>query len=292
MRKVVSSAGRIIDSSGLCAPTMLSIKTLLQKPVRTGLERIRPPRYDLEKESATSVRQEINLEPHNDPEMPRGRPPFKRLKKDRRDANLALEDMSLHEQDNTAYGTYIPCQALENETTTMDWMRKVKVCHEIKAFVVGRQRPMFLMPTNKVEVLRMPTEGDVELPGAYYPGPLADTIEQDDGAADGAAKKGPTAEEIDEPTVKKLAAKNVEEMAILRDVPMHSASDDPGDNFPDGLREPEGERNKVAGRGPGKLLANVVALEDFTADDSNNHSLKDTSDSRNLSNMASQVEVI
>ena len=102
MRKVVSSVGRIVDSSRLHAPTLLAIKSLLQKPVRTGLEWIRPQRCNLDKESATSVRQEIKLDPHDDPEMPRSRHPFKRLKRDRRDANLTLEDIRLHDQDDTA----------------------------------------------------------------------------------------------------------------------------------------------------------------------------------------------
>ena len=101
-RRVVSSVGRIVDSSRLHAPTLLAIKSLLQKPVRTGLEWIRPQRCNLDKESATSVRQEIKLDPHDDPEMPRSRHPFKRLKRDRRDANLTLEDIRLHDQDDTA----------------------------------------------------------------------------------------------------------------------------------------------------------------------------------------------
>ena len=39
------------------------------------------------------------------------------------------------------------------------------------------------------------------------------------------AKKGPTAEEIVEPTIKRLAAKGVEEIAVLRDNPKHTAPD-------------------------------------------------------------------
>ena len=80
--------------------------------------------------------------------MPLGRPPFKRLKKDRRDANLTLEDISLHNQDDTGHRTYTPCQALRNETSMMDQLRKVKVCHKMKAFAVGRPRLIYLMPTN------------------------------------------------------------------------------------------------------------------------------------------------
>ena len=39
--------------------------------------------------------------------------------------------------------------------------------------------------------------------------------------------------------------------------------------------------NEVAGRGPRKLLANVVALDDVATDDSDNRSLKNTDDTRN-----------
>ena len=45
-------------------------------------------------------------------------------------------------------------------------MRKVKVFYEEKEFVVGVQRLMLLMPTDEAKLLRMPTEGDFELPGA------------------------------------------------------------------------------------------------------------------------------
>ena len=58
----------------------------------------------------------------------------------------------------------------------------------MKEFAVGTQRPRFLMPTDKVKLLRTSTEGDVKPPGAGYPGPLADSIEQDDGATDGKPK--------------------------------------------------------------------------------------------------------
>ena len=63
-------------------------------------------------------------------------------------------------------------------------MRKVKVDYGEMKFVVGVQRLMLLMPTDEVKLLRMPTEGNVELPGARCPGLSADTAEQDDGAAD------------------------------------------------------------------------------------------------------------
>ena len=89
-RRVVSSFGRIVDSFGLRAPTMLSIKSLLQKLVRTRLEWIRPPREDLGKEPATAVQQEIKLERHDDPEL-HSLPPCKRLKKDRRHTTLTVE---------------------------------------------------------------------------------------------------------------------------------------------------------------------------------------------------------
>ena len=80
MRKVVSGVGRIVDSFGLRSPTMLSIKSLLEKLVRTGLEWIRPPRDHLDKEPVTAVWQEIKLEPRDDPETPRSMPSYKRLK--------------------------------------------------------------------------------------------------------------------------------------------------------------------------------------------------------------------
>ena len=51
------------------------------------------------------------------------------------------------------------------------------------------QRPMFLMPTDKVKLLKMPTEGNVELPGLCYPGLCADITEQDNGAADGEPRR-------------------------------------------------------------------------------------------------------
>ena len=63
------------------------------------------------------------------------------------------------------------------------------MCHKMKEFAVGIQRPRFLMPINKVKLLRMPTEGDVKLPGSCNPGPLGDTTEQDDGAADGEPRR-------------------------------------------------------------------------------------------------------
>ena len=54
---------------------------------------------------------------------------------------------------------------------------------------------------------------------------------------------------------------------------------------------PGSERNKDAGRGPGELLTHVAAPEDVAADDFNDHSLKDTNDSRNLSGEAG-LEVV
>ena len=79
--------------------------------------------------------------------------------------------MCLHNQDAAAYETYTLCQVLRNEISTTVQMRKVKVCHGLKDFAVGMQRLMLLMPTDRVKLLRMPTEGDVKLPGACYPGP-------------------------------------------------------------------------------------------------------------------------
>ena len=46
------------------------------------------------------------------------------------------------------------------------------------------QRLMLLMTTDEVKLLRMPTEGDIELPGECCPGLPADTAEQDAGATD------------------------------------------------------------------------------------------------------------
>ena len=103
-----------------------------------------------------------------------------------------------------------------------------------------------------------------------------------------AAKKGPTAEEIVEPIIKTLAAKGVEEIAVLRDDPGHTrdvaarggtaadateeveetedirheeplryaaweddTSDGPGGGIPNELKKPGSERNEVTGRGPG-----------------------------------------
>ena len=63
------------------------------------------------------------------------------------------------------------------------------MCREMKEFAFSIQRPRFLMPTDKVKLLRMPTEGDVKLPGACYHGLLADTNEQDEGAADGKPRR-------------------------------------------------------------------------------------------------------
>ena len=73
-RKVVFSLNRIVDSFGLRAPTMLTIKDLLQKLVRTGLEWIMPPQDNLGEESVTAVRQEMKMEPHDDLEMLRSLP--------------------------------------------------------------------------------------------------------------------------------------------------------------------------------------------------------------------------
>ena len=82
--------------------------------VRTGLERIRPPRDNLGEEPATAVRQEMKLEPHDDPEMPRSLLPCKRMKKDKRHTNLTVGDICLINQDDSAYGSYMPCQVLRS----------------------------------------------------------------------------------------------------------------------------------------------------------------------------------
>ena len=183
-RKVVSSMDRIVESFGLRAPTMLTIKSLLQKLVRTGLEWIRPPQDELGKEPATAVRQEMKLEPHDYPEMLCSLPPCKRLKQEKRHTNLSVGDICLINQDGAAYGTYTLCQVLRNEISTTDQVRKVKVDFGEKEFVVGVQRLMLLMTTDEVKLLRMPTEGDIELPGECCPGLPADTAEQDAGATD------------------------------------------------------------------------------------------------------------
>ena len=78
--------------------------------------------------------------------------------------------------------------------------------------------------------------------------------------------------------------------------PRHTAweddtSDGQGNNFPDELKEPGSERYQVAGRGPGKPLANVAALEDVAPDGSDDHSLKDTGDSRTLSKKAGLEDI-
>ena len=73
---------------------------------------------------------------------------------------------------------------LRNESSTMSQIRKVKVGHEVKEFVVGLQRLILLMPTEEAKQPRMPTEGDFVLPGACGPRLPADTAEQDNGAAD------------------------------------------------------------------------------------------------------------
>ena len=64
----------------------------------------------------------------------------------------------------------------------------------MKEFAVGLQKPRFLMLIDKVKLLRMPTEGDVKPPGAGYPGPLADSIEQEDGATDGEPRRSQRSE--------------------------------------------------------------------------------------------------
>ena len=55
---------------------------------------------------------------------------------------------------------------LRNKISTTGQIRKVKMDHKVKKFAVGKQRLMLLMPTDRVKLLRMPTEGDFELPGA------------------------------------------------------------------------------------------------------------------------------
>ena len=91
-------------------------------------------------------------------------PPYKRLKEDRKPVYLTLRDMSLHNWDDTAHGTYAPCQALQNKIPSADLMREVKMCHEMKESMVDIQRPKLLMPIAKVMLLRMPTGGNVKLP--------------------------------------------------------------------------------------------------------------------------------
>ena len=150
MRKILSNISTIVVSFRLHALTTLSIKSLLRKLVRTGLEWIRPPRCDLGKEPATAEQQESKLELHDAFEMPHSTPPCKRLKEDRRYVNLTLKDMRIHNQGDTAHGTYASCQALEYEISTKALKRKVKLCQERKEFTVGMQGARFLMPTNKV----------------------------------------------------------------------------------------------------------------------------------------------
>ena len=54
VRKVPSSISKIGDSFGLHTPTTLSIKRLLKKLVRTGVEWIRPPQCNRGKDSRTA----------------------------------------------------------------------------------------------------------------------------------------------------------------------------------------------------------------------------------------------
>ena len=65
----------------------------------------------------------------------------------------------------------MPCRVLRNEIFTTNHIRKVK-------------KQMSLMQSYEVKLLRMPTKGDVEPPGARCPGLPTDTVEQDSGAAD------------------------------------------------------------------------------------------------------------
>ena len=89
-------------------------------------------------------------------------------------------------------------------------------------------------------------EGVYETEGACSKKALVDLAAQKETTADkteGAApdkilkevaKKGPTAEEIVEPTIKRFAAKGVEEIAVLGDVPTHTSPDhDPRDTIRD-----------------------------------------------------------
>ena len=91
---------------------------------------------------------------------------YNRLKKARRYANIDVGDVGLLSYNN---GTYRPCQVLRNEISTSGQTQMVKVgCEEghslssrkneptpSKEIVVGVLRLVLLMPTNKVELLRM-----------------------------------------------------------------------------------------------------------------------------------------
>ena len=117
--------------------------------------------------------------------------PYKRLKKDKTHANLAVGDVCLFNQDNDVCGTYKLCQVLQNKISTRGQMRTVKEGYEEdcslagrknkstprKEIVVGVQRLELLMPTDKVDLLRMSANYDFELPGAYCPWLPSDTAE-------------------------------------------------------------------------------------------------------------------
>ena len=68
-------------------------------------------------------------------------------------------------------------------------------------------------------------------------------------------------------------------------------SDGPAGYSPKELKEPGSKKNEVAGRGLGELLTNVTALELSASDNSDNHSLKETGVSRNLSEEAGLQDV-
>ena len=189
MRKVVSNVDRMIDSFSLCAPTVLTTKSLPQNLVRTGLEWFRPPQDNRGEEPAPAARQEMKPEPRDDPGMLHNLIPCKPLKTDRRYASLTMGDNCLFSQDVVTYKTYLPFQGLRNEIPTSGQNRMDKEGYEEKEFVASVQRLKLLMPTGEVKLPRTPTEGAVELPGARGPGLPTDTAEQDDGAIDGEPRR-------------------------------------------------------------------------------------------------------
>ena len=123
---------------------------------------------------------------------------YNRLKKARRYANIDVGDVGLLSYNN---GTYRPCQVLRNDISTSSQAQMVRVGYEEghglssrkneptprKEIVIGVQRLALLVPTGKVELLRMSTEHDFKLPGACCPGLPWTPPSKDDDAA-GAAE--------------------------------------------------------------------------------------------------------
>ena len=94
-----------------------------------------------------------------------------------------------------------------------------------------------------------------------------------------------TLKEAVKPTNKRLAEKGVKETPALGVNPeLTSSEDDTSDGSgDDSPTEPGSKRSKVAGRGPGEPLTHIAAPENIAVDVSNDHSLKDIGDPKDLS---------